>query len=290
MARTGDRQRMYNAVTLAAVLCMLLAAVLGACAFRGTGPFMADSQAQGGSEAQGWVQVDSVKGNVDVQRAGLAMELLPGTRCCEGDVITVRSGSQTRLAVGTSGAVVLSEGMGASVGADGELKVFAAGDGTGAPEPYQGSATGVAEPFADAGEGKAVQTCAIEIRCDSILAHKGDLKKGKDKYVPEDGVLLARQDVALLEGETAFDVLRRVCEERGLQLEYAYTPAYDAYYVEGIGNLYERDCGRMSGWLFKVDGVLPNYGPSKVTLEPGQVVEWVYTCDGTEAGAGRRAS
>lgn len=300
MAGNGDKKQSgYNAATFAALLCMLIAAVLGACAFRGTGPFMPDSQAQGASEAQsaGWVQVVSVKGNVDVQRAGIAMELLEGTRCCEGDVVTVRPGSQARLSVGGAGAVVLSEGMGAYVGEAGELKLFLTPDATGLAASPSGEAgagasgasagasaevsAGTAAPKAD-----AIGSCELQIRCDSILAHRDELQKGKDKYLPEDGMLLARQDVDLFEGETAFDVLRRVCAERGLQLEYDYTPVYDAYYVEGIGNLYERDCGRMSGWLFKVDGTFPNLGPSKLAVEPGQFVEWVFTCDGSEMDEG----
>ncbi len=42
---------------------------------------------------------------------------------------------------------------------------------------------------------------------------------------------------------------------------------YNSYYVEGIGNLYEFDCGKESGWMYKVNGRFPNYGCSSYTPE-----------------------
>ncbi len=44
---------------------------------------------------------------------------------------------------------------------------------------------------------------------------------------------------------------------------------YNSYYVEGIGNLYEFDCGSESGWMCKVNGWFPNYGCSSYTLSDG---------------------
>lgn len=33
-------------------------------------------------------------------------------------------------------------------------------------------------------------------------------------------------------GETVFEVLQRVCEYAGIQLEYSWTPMYDSYYIQ----------------------------------------------------------
>ena len=49
--------------------------------------------------------------------------------------------------------------------------------------------------------------------------------------------------------------------------------------IEGIGNLYEFDCGELSGWMYTVNGQAPNYGCSQYQLEDGDVVEWIYSCD-----------
>ena len=64
-----------------------------------------------------------------------------------------------------------------------------------------------------------------------------------------------------------------------IHFEFVNAPLYGSTYVEGIGNLYEFDCGELSGWMYKVNGSFPNYGCSKYILSPGDKIEWVYTCD-----------
>ena len=125
-----------------------------------------------------------------------------------------------------------------------------------------------------------VLTCTIMIRCDSILDHMEDLAEGKDRYVPENGIILYSTAVEFLKGETAYDVTKRACNAMGIQIEASYSPLYGSYYVEGIGNLYEFDCGGMSGWLYRVNGWTPNYGCSEYVLEDGDSIVWDYTCTG----------
>ena len=129
-------------------------------------------------------------------------------------------------------------------------------------------------------------TCTIEIRCDTILDNMDELATGKDSYVPADGTILAATTVSFTDGETVFDVLKRACEQNGIQLEYSYTPLYESYYVEGIHHLYEFDCGSESGWMFKVNGWFPNYGCSAYTLSQGDSIVWCYTCHGLGADVG----
>ena len=134
---------------------------------------------------------------------------------------------------------------------------------------------------------KPAYTCTIEIRCDTILNNKKDLRPGLDVYVPDSGTILPTTTVTFTEGETVFDVLKRICDERSIQIEYSYTPMYGSYYIEGINHLYEFDCGQQSGWMYKVNGWFPNYGCSSYKLEPGDTIVWAYTCKGlgTDVGA-----
>ena len=134
---------------------------------------------------------------------------------------------------------------------------------------------------------KPTYSCTIEIRCDTILSNKQDLRPGLDVYVPDSGTILPTTTVTFTEGETVFDVLKRICDARGIQIEYSYTPMYGSYYVEGINNLYEFDCGQQSGWMYKVNGWFPNYGCSSYKLEAGDTIVWAYTCKGlgTDVGA-----
>lgn len=122
-------------------------------------------------------------------------------------------------------------------------------------------------------------TCTFSIECSTILNNWDNLKESKAEFVPADGWILYPSEVEFYEGETVFDVLKRVCNEAGIQMESEWTPMYNSYYVSGINNLYEFDCGKDSGWMYAVNGWYPNYGCSKYTLEDGDTVEWRYTCD-----------
>lgn len=130
-------------------------------------------------------------------------------------------------------------------------------------------------------------TCTITIRCDTILNNWSDLDQSKAGYVPSNGCILPTVTVEFEEGETVFDVLKRVCSKYDIQIEYSWTPMYNSYYIEGINNLYEFDCGSQSGWMYKVNGWFPNYGCSSYALQGGETIVWCYTCKGlgTDVGA-----
>lgn len=127
---------------------------------------------------------------------------------------------------------------------------------------------------------KKVYTCTIAINCDSILNHEENLKSSKSRYVPQDGCILSTTRVEFTEGETVYDILKRACDKLDIQLEASYTPIYKSYYVEGIHNLYEFDCGSQSGWMYKVNGWYPNYSCSAYKLKDGDTIVWNYTCEG----------
>lgn len=122
--------------------------------------------------------------------------------------------------------------------------------------------------------------CTISIRCDEILNHMDALEEGKDVYVPANGCILSSTQVTFEQGETVFDVLKRACDKKGIALEYSWSPMYNSYYIEGINNLYEFDCGAASGWKYKVNGWFPNYGCSSYTLQDGDTIVWSYTVTG----------
>lgn len=127
-------------------------------------------------------------------------------------------------------------------------------------------------------EGK--QTCTVSIVCDTVLAHLDVLEEGKAPYLPEDAVILPETEVSFSEEDTAFTVLQRVCAAADIPLEYSWTPLYDSYYIEGIGHLYEFDCGSASGWMFEINGRFPEQGSSSCALQDGDEIVWCYTCVG----------
>lgn len=127
-------------------------------------------------------------------------------------------------------------------------------------------------------------TCTLTIRCDTLVGQPEDLDAAKAELVPANGLLYSAT-VSFTAGESVFDVLQRAMQEAGIPMEFTSVPVYGSAYIEGIANLYEFDCGPLSGWVYSVNGVFPNYGCSKYTLKDGDQVLWQYTCDlGADVG------
>ena len=134
------------------------------------------------------------------------------------------------------------------------------------------------------GDGKL--TCTLEIRCDTLLTQLDKVPAEKVNLVPEDGIMLAATEVEFIGGESVFDVFRKVLREEKIHFEYVDASAYDSVYIEGIGNIYEFDCGPQSGWMFSVNDVYPGLGCSAYTLADGDVIVFSYTCNlGADLGA-----
>ena len=140
------------------------------------------------------------------------------------------------------------------------------------------------EPGQEADRTK-VYSCIFSIECSAILQNINELEADKREIMPWNGVILPPTKVEFYAGESVFDVLQRVCMEFGIHLESSWTPIYNSAYIEGIHNLYEFDCGSLSGWMYSVNGWYPNYGCSRYQLADGETVQWRFTCDlGNDVG------
>jgi len=126
---------------------------------------------------------------------------------------------------------------------------------------------------------KEAYHCTISISCNTILNNMDKFDQSKLEVLPDDGIITAAAEVEFYEGENVFDVLLRATKDKGIHMEFVSTPIYNSNYIEGINNIYEFDCGELSGWMYKVNDWFPNYGSSRYMLNDGDKVEWVYTCD-----------
>lgn len=133
-------------------------------------------------------------------------------------------------------------------------------------------------PVSEEGKEKA-NTCLISVSCDTILKRPELLAEEKRELLPTDGKILDAREVTFEEGESAFDILLRVLKEEKIHIEFMETPLYDSVYIEGIGNIYEMDCGKLSGWMYKVNGNFLQVSSSEYQPKSGDEIEWVYTCD-----------
>ena len=139
-------------------------------------------------------------------------------------------------------------------------------------------------------DGASELYCTLFISCATVLDNMELLDSEKHELIPSDGVILSEREVRFYEGESVFDVLVRELKNNKIHLEFESTPIYDSAYIEGIGNLYEFDCGELSGWMYSVNGSFPGVGCSRCKLNDKDRVEWVYTCDlGADWGGGYSA-
>ena len=123
-------------------------------------------------------------------------------------------------------------------------------------------------------------SCNFRITCAELLG-KADALPSEKRELIGDGEIFPAQTVHFSEGESVFDVLKRVAQREKIHMEFSHTPVYDSNYIEGINNLYEFDCGATSGWIYSVNGEKPNYSSSLYKLSDGDTVEWSYTTEKT---------
>ena len=129
--------------------------------------------------------------------------------------------------------------------------------------------------------------CKLSIRCDTVVDNLSKLEDGKEEFVPKDGIILS-EEVAFSDGETAFEVLKRVLKEKKIPFEFEISPSQKAIYIEGINNLYEFDCGELSGWLYSINGEFPEKSIGDYAVKNGDKIEIVYSCDsGEDVGNGK---
>ncbi|MGI5874532.1 MAG: DUF4430 domain-containing protein [Bacillota bacterium] len=189
------------------------------------------------------------------------------------------NGSAAAAAAGTAAGSAGSGGTSSgSSGGSGSSSVSGNGSsGGGASSGGSGGSSSSSGGGSQSSTSSAPQ-CTIAIDCKTILSNPEKLKSEKKSYVPSDGVILKTTTVTFKDGDTVFDVLKKVTRDNGIHLEFKSAPAYGGSYVNGIANLYEFDCGNESGWEYCVNDWYPNYACDNYKLENGDVIKWRYTC------------
>jgi len=119
----------------------------------------------------------------------------------------------------------------------------------------------------------------LSVRVDTLLHNMHLLHRDKHELVPANGVIFPSTQVRAYEGESVFNVLQREMRRNRIHMASRFTPVFNSAYVEAINNLYEFDAGPLSGWMYRVNDWFPNFGASRYLLQPGDVIEWMYTVD-----------
>lgn len=145
-------------------------------------------------------------------------------------------------------------------------------------EPEKAKDINASQDNKDSDAKENAYECIVSVNCDAVLQNLDKLDKAKHDLIPKDGIIYKADNVKFQDGESAFDLLLRELRNNEIHIEFEYTPQFDSAYVEGIGNLYEFDCGAMSGWIYKVNGEISSCGCSQYKLKNGDFIEWIYVC------------
>lgn len=121
--------------------------------------------------------------------------------------------------------------------------------------------------------------CKISIDCKTILDNMEILSEEKQGLIPENGEILSEVEIEFFQNENVFDILQRACKQNKILMESSKTVGTGDVYIEGIANLYEFDCGSLSGWQYSVNGEYMSEGCSNYKVQDGDVICWRYTCD-----------
>lgn len=136
--------------------------------------------------------------------------------------------------------------------------------------------------------GQGQNVCTVSIVCNTVLDHLEKIKPEKIPYLPKNGTILPSVSIRFAVGDSALQVLQTACQAAEIPVEVSGSALYGSTYIEGIGHLYEFDCGAKSGWMYQVNGEFPNYGCSEYLLQDGDEIIWCYTCDGWGEDVGGR--
>ncbi|SJZ50264.1 DUF4430 domain-containing protein [Eubacterium coprostanoligenes] len=119
-------------------------------------------------------------------------------------------------------------------------------------------------------------TCTVTVECKSILDHMDELKEGHEEFVPSDGYIIKNYTYKAKAGYTAYDALKSACNNNDIKLT-AQKTSYGVY-ISGINSLDEFDCGKQSGWMYSVNGIMPNTTCGNVTIDDGDSIVFTYVC------------
>ncbi len=137
----------------------------------------------------------------------------------------------------------------------------------------QGNGGGASEPSAP-----AAITCSIAIDCSSISGNGALTDAGNPHLEPYAANPAILPNINITVSDTNGDgrigvdeAIKEACNSYGIQYEFK-----GSNYVRGINYLYEFDAGPNSGWMYKVNGRIPNKGCNTYYLSGGEDILWYY--------------
>ena len=152
-----------------------------------------------------------------------------------------------------SGAASASSGGGGAASSASTGSASAAGGGSKSAQAPSASGSGKQQQAAP-----APATITVTVTIDASNAHKVNASYPSS---------MGSKQVTVKAGASVYDALKAT----GASIGGSST------YVSSINGLAEKACGSGSGWMYKVNGVYPNYACGKYKLQGGESIVWAYT-------------
>jgi len=121
-------------------------------------------------------------------------------------------------------------------------------------------------------KSEAYGSVTMTIRFDAIMD-----EDERPDYLPEEGFFLDESTFTISEGDTVYDVLLEASKKYDIPIDNRGSE--NSVYIAGIGYLYEYAYGRLSGWMYRVNGSFPEVGCQSYILSDGDRIEWLYSKD-----------
>lgn len=164
--------------------------------------------------------------------------------------------------------------------AQGQGTVNAAGDNPNSSG--EGGGNPANAPANDQGDAPAAPqasiVCTVSIDCSSISGNGALTAAGKlwlEPYAANPSILPATTiEVCDTNGDGRVGVdeaIKQACNSYGIQYEFK-----GSSYLKGMNYLYEFDAGPNSGWMYNVNGRVPNKGCNSYYLNGGEDILWYY--------------
>lgn len=119
-------------------------------------------------------------------------------------------------------------------------------------------------------------SCTIEISCRSLLEPGTKLKKGIRELIPENGVIISKQEVKTTDETSVLKATAKLCKEKKIPFIYKGFANGETGYVEGIYEIFEKDAGKTSGWMYRYNGRILNRSAGGKKVEQGADIKWYY--------------
>lgn len=174
------------------------------------------------------------------------------------------STAENKSAAGNSNNAGNSVATGSSDNNSGNSKTQTNTSGSGSNEVQQ-----VREP--------KVVNCTVTIDCSSISGNGALTAAGNpqlEAYAANPTILSVNINVSDTndDGKVGVDeAIKQACDANGIQYEFK-----SSSYLSGMNYLYEFNAGPNSGWMYKVNGRVPNKGCNSYYLNGSEDVLWYY--------------